>query len=116
MFTEKREFPRANINCKISTIFAERLLVFNTHTENIGVKGIKVILGEELYVSTIVNLEIFLLDKDKPLKCKGEIIWVKEISPIRIKPRLFDTGIEFTEVNDSDRKEIEQFVEKLLSD
>lgn len=115
MFTEKRQFPRAVIPCKISTVFAERVLVLNSHTENIGVGGIKVILEEKLHVSTEVDLDLFLLDKEKPLKCKGKIVWVDEITPVEIRPRLFDTGIEFTQISDFDKQEVVKFVNTLLS-
>ena len=115
MFAEKRQFPRAEIPCKISTVFAERLLIFNAHTENLGVGGIKVILEEKLQVSTEVDLELFLQDKERPLKCKGKISWVEELTPVGINPRFFDTGIEFIQINDYDKQEILKFVDMLLA-
>jgi c-di-GMP-binding flagellar brake protein YcgR len=115
MFEEKRQFPRANIHCKISTSFADRLLVFNTHTENISAGGIKVILEEELHVSTVADLEICLLDKEKPLRCRGQIAWVKEMKPTHVKPHLFDTGIKFIGITDAQQNEIGDFVKHVLS-
>ena len=56
MTIEKRLYPRVNIVCKISAIFADRLLVFNTHTENVGEGGIRVILEERLNLSTMVDI------------------------------------------------------------
>jgi Tfp pilus assembly protein PilZ len=117
MFLEKRKYPRTNVSCKIkiTTIFDEKQLVFETHPENIGVGGIKAILEEEIQVSTIVDLELYLFDKKKPLKLKGEIVWVQEIRPTGIKPRLFDTGIKFRQANGSGQEEIKKFVDALLS-
>ncbi len=113
---DKRQFPRANITCKISTVFGERILVFNSHTENIGVGGIMTILEEKLRISTVLNLELLLLSKELPLKCTGQVIWVKELNPPEIKPRLFNTGIQFLEIEDSDREEIKTFVNSISSE
>ena len=115
MFIDKRHFPRANVRCKISTIFGERLLVFNSHTENIGIGGIMTILEEKLCISTALDLELLLLGREKPLKCTGQVVWVMEINPPEIKPRLFSTGIQFIEINDYDREEIRKFVEAIIS-
>lgn len=115
MFTEKRESPRVNILCKISCIFGERLLVLDSHTENISVTGMRVILEERLSISTVVEIELFLLNMGKPLKCKGQIIWTTEINPIETKPRLFDTGIKFIEIDNSSQEEIKKFVTASIS-
>ena len=110
MSIDKRQFPRADIPCKVSTIFGERLLVFNSHTENIGIGGIMTILEEKLHISTVVDLELLLLDRQKHLKCRGQVVWVKEIDPKQINPCLFETGIQFIDISDSDRIEIRRFV------
>lgn len=115
MFAEKRGFPRANVACKISVVSGERLLIFSSHTENIGAGGIRVIIEEKIEYSTAVDLDLFLLDKEKPLKCKGQIVWINEIKPTENKPRLFDTGIQFIEISDSDRRQIRKFVHTVLS-
>jgi len=111
---EKRKFPRANVTCKISTNFGEKLLVFDSHTENIGEGGIRVILEENLNISTIVNVELFLLEKELPLRCKGKVVWAKEMKPEQIRPRLFDTGIKFIEINDYNKEEIGKLVNNLI--
>lgn len=111
---EKRQFPRAEVACKISVVFADRLLVFNTHTENIGVSGIKVILQEKLNVSTIVDIELFLLGKEIPIKCKGQVVWAKEMVPLEINPRLFETGIEFVQISEPNQEALKKFIDELL--
>lgn len=114
MVMEKRKFPRAEVACKISTVFGERLLVFNAHTENIGEGGIRVILGEKLNISTIVEVDLFLLDKEIPIRCKGEVVWATEMKPEGISPRLFDTGIKFIEINDHNKENIRKVVLTLI--
>ena len=112
---EKRKFPRVNITCKLSVVFADRLLVFNTHTENMSAAGIRVILQEKLNISTMVDIDLFLLGKEIPIRCKGRVVWANEITPVGIRHRLFDTGIEFIEINDYNREEIIKFVNDLLA-
>lgn len=115
MFIEKRRFPRTNFICKISTVFAERLLIFNTHTENIGEMGVRVILKDKLRVSTQLDLEIYLPNKEKPIRCKGEIAWAEELKPAEKEPRLFDTGIKFLEISNSDKEDLKKLVDTLIS-
>lgn len=115
MFKEKREFPRANMICKISVVFGERLLVFNVHTENIGEKGVRIILEHKLHPPTDVDLELFVSSREKSVKCKGQIAWVKEMVPKEIKTPLFDTGIRFIDIDASDREEIKSLIKDLLS-
>ena len=111
---ERRRFPRAAFPCKIAVGSPIRWLA--SHTENISAGGIRVILEERLGVFTPVSLEIFL-EKERSIKCKGKIAWVKEeVNPLEIEgePIMFDTGIEFTQINDSDKEYIKKLV-KVLS-
>ena len=110
---ERRKFPRAEFPCKIIVGSPIRLLV--SHTENLGEGGIRVILEEKLSAFTNVGLEIHL-EKEKPIKCKGRIVWVKEaVNPIEREPVMYDTGIEFIEIADCDKEYIRKLVNKLSS-
>lgn len=115
MNTEKRVFPRARLICKISAAFADRLLVFNVHTENIGAGGMRAILEEKLNNLTEVDVELFLHYKELPIRCKGRIVWVKEVTPAGIRPRLFDTGIKFTDLSDHNKDELKKLVDAIIS-
>ncbi|MDD5596179.1 MAG: PilZ domain-containing protein [Candidatus Omnitrophica bacterium] len=115
MYTEKREFHRINITCKVTIFFNERQSVFNCHTENLSGSGTMVTIEKETMPAMIVDLELFLWHKEVPLKCKGEIAWVNEIAPKEVKPRLFNAGIKFIEISDSDRDEIKDFVNTMIS-
>jgi Tfp pilus assembly protein PilZ len=114
MRIEKRRFPRATIRCKISAVFGERLLVFNSHTENIGEGGIRVILEQKLNITIPVDVELFMIDNEIPLRAKGEVVWANEMKPEGINPRFFDTGIKFTEENDYCKEKIRKLVDSLL--
>ena len=115
MFTEKRAFRRIRIACKLSIIFNERQLIFNSHTEDLSAGGMMVIIEEGFPLATVVGLELFLWHEAGPIKCKGEIVWVNEITPKETKPRLFNTGIKFIEISDSDKEEIAKFVNNIIS-
>jgi len=110
---ERRRFPRANFPCKITVVSPIRYL--NSHTDNISEGGIRVLLEEKLSPYSIVGIEIFV-DKGKSIRCKGRIVWVKEkVNPLENTPVMYDTGIEFAEINDCDREYLRKLVERLLS-
>ena len=110
---EKRRYPRARFLCRMTVISPKRLLV--SHTENIGEGGVRVILEEKLGVRTTVGLEVFV-EKERPIKSKGRVVWVAEsLNPIEGKPLLFDTGIEFIEMDDAARQYISKLVDSILA-
>jgi c-di-GMP-binding flagellar brake protein YcgR len=115
MFIERRASCRINIACKISMVLGEKQIVLNCHTENLSTDGIMVIIEENITPSTVVDLELSVWDKEKPLKCKGQVIWFNEIAPKETKPHLFNTGIKFTEISDSDKEEIGKFIQYIIA-
>jgi c-di-GMP-binding flagellar brake protein YcgR len=106
MFTERRKVPRVSVTCKISTSYAERLLVFNTHTEDLSEGGMKVILEQNMHTPTPVNIELFLGPDKAPFVCKGEVLWVKEVIPEGAVPRMYETGIKFTGLSGEDKDKL----------
>ena len=114
MSKEKRKFSRAGIICKATAVFAERLLVFNSHTQNLSAGGIRVLLNEKLHVSTPVQLELFVCGGDSPVKCTGQVRWLREIEPLDREPRLIDTGLEFTQMEQSDREALGRLVNNAI--
>jgi len=116
MVIEKRKFPRADIICKISTVYGERPLVLESHTENIGEGGIRVILAQKLNVTTTVDLDLFLSKNEARINCKGEVVWANEMRPQGVTPHLYDTGIKFTEIIEHDKNSIRQLVRSLVEE
>jgi hypothetical protein len=111
---ERISFSRAVFPCKIAV--GSHIRWMPSHAEDLSAGGIKVILEEKLSVYTPVSIELFF-EKDKSIKCKGKIAWVEEeVNPLEmeIKPIIFVTGIEFTEISDSDKEYIRKLV-KVLS-
>ena len=110
MIVEKRMHPRVNVTCKISAVFGERILVFNVHTENLGLGGARFILGEKLNIPTTVDIELHFPDQKASVKCKGEVIWANEINPIGVKPQFFDTGVRFLGIDEQSKEAIKEMV------
>jgi len=111
---EKRNFIRANFPCKILIHTpSEHILI--SHTENIGAGGVRVMIEESLDISSLVGLEVFL--SGAQIICKGRIVWVVEKSDSKkVENNIWDTGIEFYEISDRDRKIIKDFVNTVASD
>jgi len=113
---DRRKFPRANYPCLvIIRRDHERQEAILTHTENLGIGGICVILKKDLGLFSPVNLEIDLMDMQPHIKCEGKITWVvKRSAEEDKKPSFFDTGIEFVTLKDKERKRVNLIVNRLL--
>lgn len=106
MFKERRKFPRVNVRYKLNIICEGTVILgkpqgytFHTYTENLGEGGTRVILEEELQIGSLVYLELYVTsEKTLPARCKGIVRWVKKINPEGTSPSLFNTGIEFIEL------------------
>lgn len=112
---ERRQFARVTVLCKVTVIFGERLLMFDSHTENLGVGGMRLILQDNLMVNSELDIELFLPDRQKNLKCKGKVAWSKEMTPRGINPRFFDIGIEFTKMEDEDKQMLQGTINALMT-
>lgn len=112
---ERRKFPRVNLPCKIDVgLPVEHVL--NVHADNIGCGGIKFIANENLDVSTVVGLEIFLFTGDT-VKCRARVVWNVKKVPLNNEVKdLFDIGLEFLDIKDIDRNLVNELVDKLLKD
>lgn len=113
----RRKFPRANYPCLViirrDHVAPEAIL---THTENIGVGGVGVIVRRELKLFDSIELELDLLDMQPHIKCEGKIVWVvRRRESAETKPLFFDVGIEFSSLSDKDRKRVEFIVNRLIS-
>ncbi len=110
---EKRNFIRANFPCKI-IIYTPLEHVLISHTENIGAGGVRVIIEESLDISSFVGLEVFL--SGTQIICKGRIVWVvKKVGSKKEETDIWDTGVEFYEIAERDRKVVENFVKAAIA-
>lgn len=110
---EKRNFVRADFPCKI-VIYTPRKHTLVSHTEDIGAGGVRVIIEENLDIASLVGLEISL--SDAQISCKGRIVWVVEKPDSgNNESSSWDTGIEFYEIDEKDKKTIDRFVNTIIS-
>ena len=90
---EKRRFPRGDAHFKIF-YFTQDARILSAYTENVSDGGLKAVFDEELPISSIIRLEIFV-SRDH-LICKGKVAWVKkQESRTQANAFFYETGIEF---------------------
>jgi Tfp pilus assembly protein PilZ len=86
-----------------------------THTENLGIGGICVILKKSYKLFSPVLVEIDLLDMLEHMHCDGRIVWsVRRKAGDDKHPQFYDTGIEFTNLAERDLARIEEIVKKMV--
>ena len=112
---DRRKFPRANYPCLVVLRRKdEEKEVILTHTENVGVGGICVILKKDVKIFCPVELELDLLDLGKHIVCRGKIVWnVQRKDNETKKPLFYDIGIEFADIEHGDQSRLEEIVRRL---
>ena len=110
----RRKFPRASYPCLIilrhTHAEPEAML---THTENVGIGGVCIILKRSLKLFTPVELEIDLLDTSMHIKCEGKVVWSVQRRS-EAKPSFYDTGVEFMNISIKDQQRISEIVNHLM--
>lgn len=112
----RRKFPRVEYPClvMINKGEGEPHDVFLTHTENVGIGGICVIMRNNLRMFCPVEIELDLLDWGNHLRCKGKVVWnVQRRNTVDHKPLFYDIGIEFDDLDAKERKRLEEIVGRL---
>jgi len=124
VFKERRQFPRANVRCSINIICDGTVILgepkdynFHTYTDNLSEGGMKVILEQELKVASLVKLELYITSKKlMPIRCKGMVRWTRRVNPEGTEPHLFDTGLQFIELDKTDQEMIGNIVNRAMED
>ncbi|MCA9393514.1 MAG: PilZ domain-containing protein [Candidatus Omnitrophica bacterium] len=114
---DRRKFPRVKYPCLVIIKNGEGddKEVILSHTENIGIGGVCVILKKNIKMFTQVEIELDLLDMGDHIKCNGKIVWnVQRKSDAKKKPLFYDVGVEFESLPDDDKKRIEDVVSRLV--
>lgn len=136
---ERRRFSRVQYPCLI-TVFKKMVPSFSilTHTENISVGGLRVIIGKKIEVAEEVDLEIDLKDTLSNVlsrgviawvkrvifarggvavpnkRLEGKIAWVREIPSAQGSPTRYDTGIQFIGLKKTDEQRIERIIDNFM--
>ncbi len=111
----KRKFPRVSYKCLIRVFREGDGEVIETFTENIGSGGICVALEKRLGLFEKVEMRIFIEEGTSPVECLGVVVWVVRKHDQKNKEKnLHDTGIEFQDISEEDRKRIARLVDDIL--
>ena len=110
---DRRRFPRLRACIVEYAPVGKSLPQEMCFSENISAGGICIFISDDLNVDALLALKIFLPYNDGPLKAKGRIIWRKESSFMGKRGvENYDIGIEFTEIDEEDRKSIAAYIRK----
>jgi len=115
----RRKFPRVNYPCLVvirnNNENDDKNNVILTHTDNVGIGGVCVVLKQNVKMFSEVELELDLLDLGEHICCNGKVVWnVQRQSEAPEKPLFFDIGIEFINIVEEDQKRLERIVERLV--
>lgn len=117
---ERRRYPRLAIDVdvcwhKIKGQEADKETNSDT-TKNISEGGICLMVYEPLAKGDSIYLK-FNLPTGRRINAKGRVMWVDTFEVVSRKNEVSrcDTGIEFIEISDEDRLEVQKFVFSILA-
>lgn len=106
---ERRRFVRLDASVEIFYSLEANQDAVSCLSKNISAGGICLIVYEPLNAGDTLSLRIYLPD-DKPfVVARGKVAWIKTFKIAGEKER-YDAGLEFTEINQGDRKRIDNYV------
>jgi hypothetical protein len=110
---EKRRFPRADFSCKLNIFYSSDILY--ARVKNIGMGGIMIVLTREIIRGIPIKLELFIED-GKVIHCTGKVVWsASRVYPADREKLVYDTGIQFDEINEEDKKYIGELVDQIVA-
>ncbi len=109
MGEERRRFPRVRISVEVGGKHSDGPLT-KVNSFDISVGGIRLFLPRKLPKGKVIELEINL--PFQAVIARGQVVWTKETETEEGK--FFQTGIQFTEMNPTDKARIEAFIHKTM--
>ena len=112
---DRRRFIRAEYPCLIKlrkdTPPEQAIL---THTEDISLGGVSVIVRQKIELMTEISLELDLMDTSPTIALKGTVNRVEEIPFAQEgKPPRYAIGIRFIDLPDEERHRIQRIIDHL---
>jgi c-di-GMP-binding flagellar brake protein YcgR len=108
----KRRFQRINLQCEIAIKSDDVRQPISAITENIGIGGVCVVLDKALERFDRCHVR-FEIDKNLPkIESHGRVVWTVPMSDPKSKKSLFDTGIEFVDIDPSIQSVLQDYLEK----
>ncbi|MFC1666676.1 PilZ domain-containing protein [Candidatus Omnitrophota bacterium] len=111
----RRKFPRVGYPCKITVRRKDCQDSLLAQTENIGIGGICVLIPKDLGIFAPVETRLDLQDGYPVVECDGTIVWIVPKKTAK-KNGIYDTGIEFTNLQRKDSVRINTIVERLVKE
>jgi hypothetical protein len=99
--TERRLFPRV-----MAPVFYRPVptRASKQRVSNLSLGGVRIYSDERFYVGQKLELEFFF-PNGSIIKATAGVVWTKELPPG--SEAIFDVGMEFTELSEEARKELE---------
>jgi c-di-GMP-binding flagellar brake protein YcgR len=111
---DRRKMARIRMLLTINCQSYEHEEPFRIMTENINILGIKYISAVKLYVGEVVDMKILLHSNFPHISLKGRVVWCEKKN--MYGKTCYEGGIEFTAINEEDRKYLDKFIEKYKVD
>lgn len=108
---EKRGAQRVPVRLEVNFQSIDSFL--SEYAMNISQGGMFVSTRNPLETGTKLSLQISLPEAKVPIKIQGEVAWA--IPYEKSSSVIPGMGIKFKELNDGDRAQLEEFIEKLRS-
>ena len=87
----------------------------SAYAEDISPGGIRVTVHQELKVSSLVDLEIYV--KLRPVVCKGKVVWINKRESEFLEGEIFfDIGMELQGLEPEGAEAIKERLEKVIDE
>ena len=106
----KRKFPRLHLTCEVSVQPLTKVKTYKATTEDVGMGGLSVMLGEPLERFERCRISLELKDGAPPIQCTSRSVWVIPSQDIRSSKKNFDIGLEFIDMDEFSRKRLKSFL------
>jgi len=111
---DKRNFPRLVASVGVEyTLLKDASDKKKTYTKNISAGGICLIVYEKIEPGSILAWKLRLPDVKRAIEAQGKVVWMSHFIIGSDQRDRYDLGIEFTEIAESARQKIFQYVFKL---
>jgi uncharacterized protein (TIGR02266 family) len=106
---EKRQFKRKSISIDVIFDMSPDQRGFESKTKDISVGGICLISRKPLSVDNVMNFKFTIPDTEKKIEVSGEVVWTEK--PEDEKDDRYYSGIEFVQIDETDKDLISKYVD-----
>lgn len=111
---EKRRFPRFSVDVEVHwkkiTSADEKTAQHISHSKDASIGGVCLVLHPGIIIGHTLQLDI-QLPGGRTVRTTGKVMWINPEAHVKGRPgAVYEGGIEFVDLNEEDRKEIESFL------